>query len=96
MDGGRSLGIDSGAARQGLSDVQANHFVCPSQQLAYRAVEICNAPARIVDNHPVGNSLHHVFALAHLPSRVLGKPIDLQKEARILYRQPDLLRKLLQ
>src|SRR5579864_3126585 len=53
-------------------------------------------PARVVDDDAIGDGLHDVLALAHLPPRVLGEQLVAVEETRVLNSQPDLQRELLQ
>src|SRR5579863_572772 len=45
LDRWRTIKIDGGAACQGFADVQADYIVRPTEQLAYGAIHIGNAPA---------------------------------------------------
>ncbi len=57
-------------------------------------VDIRHTPARIVDDHPIRNSLHDVFTLASMAVRNLRQAIDAAKETGVLYGQSCLLGKL--
>jgi hypothetical protein len=96
LERGRAIEKDGGAASQCLVEMQTDDIIGPTEQPAYGAIDIGNAPSRIVKDYSVGNGAHDIFSLARLPPGVSCVAIDAQEETRILDSQPDLLRELLQ
>src|SRR5207245_7125612 len=92
----RVYGKNGGTASQGLADMQASHVACPTEEFADSVIRVGHVPMRIVDDHSIGNSLHHVFALVCLLTRHLRQAVNAEKQARILNCQSDLLGELLE
>src|SRR5258706_3369468 len=95
-DGGRVRWEDSSASNECITYMQTDYFVRPTQQVANGVIGINHTPARIIDDHSIRNSLHHIFSLARVPSGGACQSIDAEEQARILDSQSDLLGELFQ
>ena len=67
--------------------MQPIHILRPSQQFAYCVIRVCYVPMRIVNDYPIGNGLHHIFALVHLfATAIENRYVAGQARERLLLR----------